>query len=85
MSICDLVFRGDQPLLLRLEFHPGAQQIDAGDQAVFVEVHIILDKRLGRLHLGADRLHRSHIRNHQEIGVAGGEHHQVAIALIGIL
>jgi hypothetical protein len=79
-----LVFRGDEPLLLGLQLYPGTKHIDARDHALLVLIEAVLIERLRSIDLRADAVDTGHIRKHKEISVACCEHHQVAIAPVGV-
>jgi hypothetical protein len=80
-----LVQSCDQPLLLGLQFDAPAQDVDTGDDTLFILIDGIVDQRLSGLNPRADGIRRRGVGDHEKIGASSGKHDQVAVPFVGIL
>ena len=68
----------DQLLLQSLIINPGAQLIEQRRGPCLVHVDRLVERNLGRRHLGSCSGDKGFIGQHQEIGVAHRQHHHLA-------
>src|ERR1700730_19374694 len=79
------MLRGDQSLLLVLQFNPRAKFVDSRDYPSFVLVRRSLEEDLRGIDLCASRIHRSGIRNDKQVGIHRGTYHEITVLLVGML
>ena len=79
----ELVFGGDQPLLVGAQLDFASKNVNGWDDPRFLHVYGAIIDRLGRLDLGADRLDSALGSDSPKVKLFHHQHHQVTRVLVG--